>query len=373
MIARGRSIGDNRGKGTTQALRKPVMSGTRFSQGFFSSLLLTAALLADEPAGQNSGPPAPRTGPAENEPVRLMRLHLMEGSVVSGRLSTETVSVETAFGKLEVPVASIVSFTPGLDSHPEERRKIGRLIQQLGSNAAAERDAAERALTDLGKAVQNELARYTQDDDTERRTRVLKILAELEDAEEDDDLDPAAARPWLAQDSLETTLFTVVGKISPQAFDLQTQFGPLKVAISDIRRGERETEQRPEIRKTVSVRGENLVQLTMASSGVRLNRGDKVQITADGKLIMSPWGNNSFSSPDGSEQFQWYVPNQIPGGALVGRIGTSGRIFKVGAKLTMTAPKPGVLYLGIAMNPQFASQDYNFPGGYDVKVRVNAK
>jgi len=349
------------------------MSGTRFSQGVVSSLLFTAALLADEPAVQKAAPAGARPGAAENSPARLMRLHLMEGSVVSGRLSTETVTVETAFGKLEVPVASVVSFTPGLDSHPAERKKIGRLIQQLGSNAAAERDAAERALTDMGKAVQNELARYSMDDDTERRTRVQKILAELEEVGDDDELDPLAARPWLAQDSLETNLFTVVGKISPQTFDLQTQFGPLKVAISDIRRGDRDTEQMPEIRKKVHVGGENLVQLAMASSGVRLNRGDKVQITADGKLTMSPWGNNSFSTPDGSEQFQWFVPNQIPGGALVARIGTSGTVFKVGSKHTMTASKPGILYFGIAMNPQFASQDYNFPGGYDVKVRVNGK
>ncbi len=349
------------------------MSGTRFSQAVLSGLLLTAALLADEPTGPKAAPPGARSGPAENGPVRLMRLHLMEGSVVSGKLSNVTVTVETAFGKLEIPVASVVSFTPGLDSQPEERKRIGRLIQQLGSNMAAERDAAERALTDMGKAVQNELARYSTDDDTERRTRVQKILVELEEVEDDDDRDPSASRPWLPQDSLETTLFTVVGKISPQTFDLQTQFGPLKVAISDIRRGERETEQKPEIRKTIPVRGENLVQLTMASSGVRLNRGDKVQITAEGKLTMSPWGNNSFSTPDGSEQFQWYVPNQIPGGALVARIGTSGKIFKVGSKYTMTASKPGVLYFGIAMNPQFASPDYTFPGGYDVKVRVNAK
>jgi hypothetical protein len=57
----------------------------------------------------------------------------------------------------------------------------------------------------------------------------------------------------------------------------------------------------------------------------------------------------------------------------VGRIGSAGKVFKVGSKHTMTAPKAGVLYFGIAMNPQFASQDYNFPGAYDVKVRVNSK
>src|SRR5579862_2672013 len=105
------------------------MSGTRISQGMLSGLLLTAALLADEPVNP-PGPVAPVGAPANNTGTlpgvaqaggsRTMRLHLMEGSVVTGKLSTDTVTVETAFGKLEVPVANIVSFTPGLDSHPEE-------------------------------------------------------------------------------------------------------------------------------------------------------------------------------------------------------------------------------------------------------------
>ena len=177
----------------------------------------------------------------------------------------------------------------------------------------------------------------------------------------------------MAQDSLETTLFTVVGKISPQTFDVQTQFGPLKVAIGDIRRGERELDLKPEIRKTIAVAGENLIQLNMQTSGVRVGRGDKVQITADGRLTMTPWGNNTFSTPDGSEQFQWYLPNQIPGGALVARVGTTGKVFKVGSKHTFTSTRTGILYFGIAMSPQFASQDYNYPGRYDVKIRVNAR
>jgi hypothetical protein len=342
-----------------------------------SGLLLTAALLADEPASPPAAAPAANAGArslaAQTASSRTMRLHLMEGSVVTGKLSTDTVTVETAFGKLEVPVANIVSFTPGLDSHPEEGKRIGRLIQQLGSNGAAERDAAQRMLTDMGKSIQTELARYAQDEDTERRSRIQKILAELEETEEEEELDPLVAKPWLPQDSLETTLFTVVGKISPQTFELQTQFGPLKVAIGDIRRGERELDLKPEIKKQLFVTGENLIQLAMQTSGVRIGRGDKVQITADGRLTMTPWGNNTFSNPDGSEQFQWYLPNQIPGGALVARIGTTGKIFKVGSKHSFTSTRAGILYFGIAMSPQFASQDYNYPGRYDVKIRVNAR
>ena len=349
------------------------MTGSRISQGMISGLLVSAALLADEPNTPPLAPGAPKAGAAQPGHSRTMRLHLMEGSVVAGRLSTEMVTVETEFGKLDVPVANIVSFTPGLDSHPEERKRIGRLIQQLGSNAAAERDTAQRTLTEMGRTIQNELPRYAQDDDTERDTRVQKILSELEDADDDDEADHPHARPWLAQDSLETNLFTVVGKISPQTFDVQTQFGPLKVAISDIRRGERELDQKPEIRKSVAVTGEHLVQFNMQTSGIRLNRGDKVQVTADGRLTMTPWGNTTFSTPEGSEQFQWYAANQIPGGALVARVGTSGKVFKVGSKNTFTSPRAGVLYFGIAMSPQFATQDYNYPGRYDVKVRVNPK
>ncbi|HEY3963060.1 MAG TPA: hypothetical protein VGM05_00770 [Planctomycetaceae bacterium] len=349
------------------------MTGSRISQGMISGLLLSAALLADEPNTPPVAPGASKPAAAQPGASRTIRLHLMEGSIVTGRLSTEMVTVSTEFGRLDIPVANIVSFTPGLDSHPEERKRIGRLIQQLGSNAAAERDTAQRMLTEMGKTVQMELARYTQDEDTERRTRVQKILSELEDADDDDDTEHSSARPWLAQDSLETNLFTVVGKISPQSFDVQTQFGPLKVAISDIRRGEREVDQKPEIRKSIPVTGENLVQLNMQNSGIRLNHGDKVQVTADGRLTMTPWGNTTFSTPEGSEQFQWYAANQIPGGALVARVGTAGKIFKIGSKNTFTAPRAGVLYFGIAMSPQFATQDYNYPGRYDVKVRVNPK
>jgi hypothetical protein len=362
------------------------MNHCRVSLGTLSGLLLTAALLADEPDSQNAlaqpdkaalqVPPVAEPGaPAGKAPRggRLIKLQFMEGSVVAGRLSIDALTVETRFGKLEIPVASVVSFTPGLDSHPEERKRIARWIQELGSNVAAERDAAQRSLAELGVAVQNELARYVNDEDTERRERVHKLLADLEETEPDDDVDPALARPWIAEDTLETELFTVVGKVSPRTFNVQTQYGQLAVDVNDIRRAQREVDERPEVRKNVAVTGTHLAPANMVSTGVKLARGDKVVITADGRITMSPWGNNAVATPDGSEQYHWFVPGQIPGGALVARIGNGGRVFKVGSKHSFTASKAGVLFLGLGMAPQFASDDYNFPGEYSVKVRVNAR
>jgi hypothetical protein len=296
----------------------------------------------------------------------------MEGSQVAGKLSVGKITVETEFGALEIPIARIVSFTPGLDSHPEERQRIARLIQQLGANDVKQRDEAQKQLVEMGLAIRNELERYRNDEDAERRSRVQKIITDLEEAEDDEEDPEFAARPVLiSQDTVETTMFTVVGKISPKTFTVQTQFGQLTVALTDIRRGERDVAEKPEIRKSFQVTGNELVLVNYKNSGVRVQRGDRVTIAADGKIMMTPWGNNQFSTPDGSPNFQWYIPNKIPGGALVAKIGSSGKEFKVGSKYTFTATKSGVLHFAVAMNPQFANQGYNFPGEYTVKVRVN--
>jgi hypothetical protein len=323
---------------------------------------------AEAKAQEQPAQPAPAAAAEDDGTIRM---HLMEGSVVSGKLTVAEITVDTEFGTLKIPVSSIVSFTPGLDSHPEQRKAIGRLILQLGANNVKDRDAAQKALTDMGRSIRAELERFASDDDPERKKRVGEILQAIEELEADaseEDQEPLL----IAQDSVATPLFTVVGRISPQKFEMQTQFGSLEVALGDIRRAERETTGKPEVRKSVDVTGNHLAGINYLNTGIKVSRGDVIQITAEGSIIMSPWGNNVQSTPEGSPQWQWYIPSKIPGGALCGRIGTSGEEFKVGSKLTMTAKKSGVLHLGFAMAAQFAGQGYQFPGQYNVKIRVNA-
>ncbi|MBI1901999.1 MAG: hypothetical protein HYS13_12925 [Planctomycetia bacterium] len=323
---------------------------------------------AEAKAQEQPAQPAPA---ASTEDEGVIRMHLMEGSLVTGKLSVGEITVETDFGTLKIPVSSIVSFTPGLDSHPEQRKSIGRLILQLGANNVKDRDAAQKALTDMGRSIKAELERFTSDDDPERKKRVNEILQAFEEQDADASEEDHEAI-LIPQDSVTTPLFTVVGKISPQKFEMQTQFGSLEVALGDIRRADRETAAKPETRKSVDVTGNHLAGVNYMNTSVKVGRGDVIQITAEGSITMSPWGNNVQSTPEGSPQWQWYIQGKIPGGALCGRIGTSGEEFKVGSKLTMTAKKSGVLYLGFAMNAQFANQGYQFPGQYNVKIKVNA-
>ena len=51
----------------------------------------------------------------------------MDGTTVMGKLSIKDLEVETSFGKLTIPITSILSVRPGLDSLPDLGKKINDL------------------------------------------------------------------------------------------------------------------------------------------------------------------------------------------------------------------------------------------------------
>jgi len=306
----------------------------------------------------------------KNADPKVLRLHLMEGSVVSVRLTVDTITVATEFGTLEIQVAKIVSFTPGLESHLAERKRISSLILQLGAKSAKLRDQAEKELAGMGLAVKEILKTFADDKDPERKTRIGRLLQQMEQLQEEADEEgkpiPAAL---IAEDTVQTPNFTVVGKISPEVFKVQTKFGVLTVALSDIRRAEKEVEATPEIRRTISVAGRNLVVVNYKRSSIRVKRGDRVTITASGSVTLPPWGNQARSGPDGAANYGQYKTG-MPVGALVGKIGASGAEFKAGSSHKFTATRSGELYFAIAMRSNYLRGNYNFSGEYKVKIRV---
>lgn len=168
-------------------------------------------------------------------------------------------------------------------------------------------------------------------------------------------------------DTISTTSFTMVGKISPESFQLQTKFGPLTVKLADIRRAEHESDEKPEFRKVIEVQGNNLVMRSPLNSGIKVNKGDKIEIEASGSVVMTPWGSDQVSGPEGSPNYGQYRPG-INGGALCMRYGASGQDELIGRGKKFTATKSGTIYFGVAMQQNFAGNQ--FPGSYKVKVRV---
>ena len=342
-------------------------------------------ILVEETPGapQPAKPDSPPSSQEDEEPVvektapidpQSIRLNLMDGSVITGKLEVKEIEIETKFGSLTIPVEAIKSFKPGLDSYPDLKQEVDGLIENLGSDDYAEREAARKSLARMGSRIESELKRHLEDGNAERVRQIKAILEEFAAAEDfsTDDEDAAPESAWSRLDTVETTDFTVLGKISPQSFQVTSQYGPLNIQLAHIRTAERSLGTKQQVRRSLSVSGQNLSNLAFKNSGIRLQRGDRVSVAAEGQIMMTPWGSGTTSTPDGGVNFG-ADPNQIPGGALVARIGDSGKVFKVGSKHSFQADRSGTLQFAIAMQYDYAQGNYQFPGEYKLKIKVDPK
>jgi hypothetical protein len=335
------------------------------------------AVAADKPAEEGKDEEtteAPRPAAVPLGPKHI-RLHLLDGSVISGDLSVSEISVATDFGTLVVPIDRIRSFTPGLDSNTRLSQQIEALIKNLGSDDYQTREQAHKDLAAMGRKAQKELQRFIADDNAEVKRHVGEILKESDEQAEEkaDEEDAPVEQPWIRQDVVVTSDFTVLGKVSPKEFKIESKYGPLTIQLADVQRGEREVEVRESLRKTVTVDAANIAQRSFKNTGIKVQVGDKISLRADGSLVMSPWGGNASSTPAGAPNYGWYIPNQIPGGALVARVGDKGTVFLVGRQSNFVAKRSGILQLAIGMQAEYANENYPFPGQYTVKLKIDPK
>jgi hypothetical protein len=317
----------------------------------------------------------PTRKPRAPLPPRHMVLRLLDGSTIAGELSVNEITVATEFGELTIPVAKIKSFTPGLDSNPKAIEELNAKLKDLESDDYKTREQAHKDLAAMGPKIAKQLSPYLASENAELKRHISEILKEFEqlaeEEGEDEEGEGTTVQVWINQDTIETTDFTVIGKISPATFEMASKYGPLTIALGDIVQASRPVDARESIRRSVSVPGQNLALRSFKSTGVRVQAGDRVTITASGNIVMSPWGSNASSGPDGMPNYGWYVPSSIPGGALVYRIGDKGQVSKAGTKVSFTAKSSGMLQLAIGMMPEYSNEGYNFPGEYKAKVKVD--
>src|SRR5581483_2604242 len=98
---------------------------------------------------------------------------------------------------------------------------------------------------------------------------------------------------------------------------------------------------------TVSVAGTE----PFTDTGVDLKKGDKVTVTATGKVRPSVTDPNVFATPDGvanrPDLRQYNVIPNVNHSGLMGWIGDNGAPFPVGSRDVFVAPKAGRLFFGI--------------------------
>ena len=320
----------------------------------------------------SSTTPAPIITAAPRAPVmndQEIRLLMNDGAVLTGKLSTSSILVNTEYGPLTIPIRSIVHFTPGLDSQTKLKAKVNELVEKLGDKEFAARQQAQGQLLALGPRIRPALATYTTVKDAERLNRIKAVLKTfdemLTEMEEDEEVN-VDDHVMRVEDVIKTTSFTVWGKITNESFKLDSRYGLLNIDLADIRRAERDMGQASEISKKVEVAGRNQTYGEWASTGITVNRGDRISITAKGSITMTPWGSNRVSTPDGCPNCGSFNGHVM--GALVARIGSSDKWVKIGRKSTFVADRAGKLELAVAIQANWKT--YSFPGEYDTSVKV---
>lgn len=320
---------------------------------------------ADSEASTAKSVPAKPAGDPE-----LLRLFLVDGSLIFGKLSISQITVETEFGKLTIPVIQIRNFVPGLDSQPKLNNRLRQLIENLGGSETGQRDIAQQELLKMGPSIRSQLRQQRDDSNAEQVKRITLILAAIQ--EQAEDAEDNSTPDWIAEDRIETSEFTVVGKISPQSFTLKNKYGTLSIKLADIKRLQRQDAKRSvAVYKSLRVTGANLAQLQYKSSGIRVEKGDWITVRATGQI--SRQGSSSYvSGPDGnSSRFSFHSQNpQIFGGTLIATIGNSSKPIKVGSSRKFKALRSGLLKFAIGMRPDYAGR-YQFPGQYDLKIKVD--
>jgi len=296
----------------------------------------------------------------------LFRIFLVDGDEVSGKLSISHIQCETAFGTLTVPVVKLRELVPGLDNRPEMKAEILKLTKLLGG-AKQQSAEAEKKLIDMGPAVRQILRQLQDQAKAKQQDLIGKILETLNEIVEESDA--GEFREWISGDTLKTSKFTVIGKVSPREFGVITKFGTLSVQLSDIKSIQPHKKKvRPNVRRSFTLDGTHLAQLKYYSSRIRLEPGDKVIVKATGTISRSRSSYYS-SGPDGNSRLGTFSQNpQILGGTLVAKIGKAGKLIKIGSSFSFTAKRAGSLKFAIGMRPDYVR--HTFTGSYELSVRV---
>lgn len=304
---------------------------------------------------------------------QLVQLELWDGSIITGKLQVETLKVDTQFGPLVIPVGKIKKILPGLDSYPEMRSKLDDLVATLSSKNFDERDKAQRELVGMGVMLRDQLAEWLKKGDAEQQKRLKEIIDEVQPMVEElaDEGELSGERSLIYKDTVVTEEFTIVGKILTTDYILQTKFGDLKISLADMKIADRTVFVRgADIRKNLEVEAEAFFQRDPLNTRVRVQAGDLISITADGVVNWTNW--NQTAGPEGLNgqgAYQGFIS-----GTLLARIGSKGKLIKVGKKASFRATTSGTLYLGIAMQDNYLNRNnnYRWVGEYDVRLNVEA-
>lgn len=309
-----------------------------------------------------------------------------DGSVVRLTVGVSAVTVKTKFGPMTLPLADARKIEMGFRYPDGVEPKVRQAIDDLGSTDFRTREAGQKALVGFGEYSIPLVKAGTQSGTPEVAERCATILKTIAATLPDDKSDPPM------DDVITTDDMIVRGKITSDSFKATSKyFGETTVKLVHLR------EMRPVGGRFVGTfpldagKYAAVGWKTFFDTGLDVEKGQPLEVSATGKIDLHPASLKQYVCGPNGGGTQVAGPGQRLGdpggfrggglgappgveaygplytsGALYGRIGASGPLFKIGEKLTVPkSADAGRLYLVIAPSTYGASK-----GEFDVKVRL---
>ena len=309
-----------------------------------------------------------------------LKLTLRDGNVMSGTSKMSSVTLITAYGKLEIPIKNVTALDLGITSDKSVNDKVANLVKQLSnSNEQMRKTAYDElvkmdikaipAITDFiysAKYEPSTFADYTADGALGELQTKYNVEASISD-----------------KDVISIDYeYTMGGTYEFTKIDLKTEYGTLSVPKEKIKHidvmysGESGSGD-----MTFKLLGTKHISSNTTGgwlkTGIMVKQGQKLSITASGEVTFASLSGSKYK-PDGtisgstSAAVPDYEGDYNAGayptyGNVVYKIGeASTQTLKAGAKYNGTASATGMLYLSIYETVYNASNT----GSYTVKISV---
>jgi len=267
-----------------------------------------------------------------------------DGSLVRMSLLQDNIEVVTKYGKLTIPLSDIRRVEFGLHVPPEVNLQINQSIKRLASDLYKERDSASKDLVQVGHFAFPMLQRASRSSDQEVAYRAVSVIKQISERVSPDLL------KLREEDVISTAEFTVIGKItSPTIKANSPHFGDVNLKLSELRTLHmRQQGGKLELVVDAAKHGSGLDQ--WCDTGIVVDAGQRIVVNSDGSVDLWPQGPGQYmAAPKGYNTAG--KGGQFMAGALIARVGESGKPFYVGERYEGTAPEDGRLYLMIVPSP----------------------
>lgn len=288
-----------------------------------------------------------------------------DGSVVVVTVSDSSVAITTRYGKLTVPLAEVKKIELGFRYPDGMEAKVKAAVEDLGASDYSLREDAQKRLISYGEYAVPAVRAGAANGPPEAAERCKQILKKLGDKVSSEKLDPRET------DVVVTDELTIRGKIETTAFKAKSKyFGEATVKLVDLK------EFRPLGAKAGGAFALDAAKYAKQGwggwydTGLEVSKDHPLEINVTGQIdqwsqepgryMAGPNGTGAQVPGPGGAGFGGGMPaggrGMPPGGggmyqsgAVYGRIGGSGSVFKVGGDYKQAgAPATGKLYLIIA-------------------------